>query len=164
MVRDRADRDVTNKKMSKRRQWAVLQDGGVFDMHGRKRVEVDVNTPHGRIPASTYDYNSEHCSVDYSAMLRNFAWPTFTAQTAMGLPLEGSLLRMCFEEDKYGEAENCWKSNFVRSGTVLKAKDIPLYHLVVGCVAAVGLIVWDLEEVITDSPHMPIDRQIKLRT
>ena len=147
-LRDREERDVTNRKVSRARQWGVLRDDGTISSH--KRVEIN-DDDHERasdvLPASCFSCRDVEPTIDALSMVRKATWPTMSAQTSQVLASERALFQKLEEDDQWDMAPYCWKCMFVPSGTVLVHEPSNAMCVSLGALQYVALAKWELDRV-----------------
>ena len=148
-VRDRADRDVCNKRLACVHQWKALQDTRVLGKHGREELAPPAeNMPaRGKVPWSAFSSYGSTPSMDCSSLVETATWPSLTAQSMQVVCAEQQLFRHCLREGDWEKAEDSWKCNFVRAGAVMQNVASGDLVLALGSVQYVALVTWALRDV-----------------
>jgi hypothetical protein len=146
-LRDVEDRSVTNGRLERVRQWALLRDTNALGLHRRPELDPQVPPepvkPH--LPHSLFSCFDQKLTLQCESFWAPATWPTLTAQTYQPLAPENVIMHECALTHSWELADRAWRSVFVQAGSVLEAQNSGDVLLATGHVQFLAHTAWELE-------------------
>ena len=152
-LRDREQRDTPNRRLDRVKQWSVLRDKNVIDLHKRVEQAPDegILDDAPKLPNRLFSYVNQPVSIDATSLTQRATWPTFSAQSSQTLPSDAALLAHCHREDCWESAPGVAKTIFVPQGCVVAKPGSDEHVVCCGLVGGWAHIAWPLERVVAKS-------------
>ena len=156
-MRNREDRDTTNKRLKCMTYWNASTKMGALPLHGREELDytqVSANNVPKKLEKNLFTtLGHEPVIQTFKDIIKPASWPTYSPQSSHEIPAAMALFRHCTKARSWGLVSQTWKSVFFERGLLFKSKDSDDAFISLGDVGRLMVMAWAVEEIKIDVPN-----------